>query len=519
MRWTQKLSNGIKKGIRSFLNIQEANPNTIMIQETFDYESNAIRNRISYRGEGDELQQLYNQINNTVDKYKFWACKSSPGMEIRKIHTGLPALIVDTLAAVSVNDMEIKIEKRKADEELWEAIDEDNGFTKKLEKAVKEVLYIGDGAFKISFDANISQYPILEFYPGDRVEFKVERGRIREVIFKTFYYRSHKKYVLYERYGYGYIKYELYEEDKKVLLGTLPETANLKGFAFSTYNESEDKIKVESGKYMLALPMKVYESGKWENRGQSVFDKKIDAFDSLDEAWSQWMDALRAGRSKEYIPESLMPRNPHTGELMKPNAFDNRYIETNSDMREGAQNKITLDQPGIPHESYLATYITALDLCLQGLISPSTLGIDMKKLDNAEAQREKEKVTLYTRDSILKALREDIPKLVDISIKAYNEFYSKSTYNTKAKVEFGEYANPSFESQVETVGKGKQQGVMSIEASVDELYGNTKDEKWKQEEVTRLKAEQGIATVEEPGVNLDSGSFKANIVGGNKDEG
>ena len=39
-------------------------------------------------------------------------------------------------------------------------------------------------------------------------------------------------------------------------------------------------------------------------------------------------------------------------------------------------------------------------------------------------------------------------------------------------------------------GKAKQGGIMSIEASVDELYGDTKDDEWKQEEIARLKAEQ-----------------------------
>lgn len=37
-----------------------------------------------------------------------------------------------------------------------------------------------------------------------------------------------------------------------------------------------------------------------------------------------------------------------------------------------------------------------------------------------------------------------------------------------------------------------------MEASVDELYGDTKDETWKSEEVIRLKAEQGITEMEEP---------------------
>ena len=60
-------------------------------------------------------------------------------------------------------------------------------------------------------------------------------------------------------------------------------------------------------------------------------------------------------------------------------------------MTEGAVAKIDLVQPTIPTESYLSTYTTALDLCLQGVISPSTLGIDVKKLDNAEAQERRKK--------------------------------------------------------------------------------------------------------------------------------
>ena len=45
--------------------------------------------------------------------------------------------------------------------------------------------------------------------------------------------------------------------------------------------------------------------------------------------------------------------------------------------------------------------------------------------------------------------------------------------------------------------------VMSIEASVDELYGNSRDDQWKKEEVARLKAEQGVVEMVEPALNLD----------------
>ena len=167
---------------------------------------------------------------------------------------------------------------------------------------------------------------------------------------------------------------------------------------------------------------------------------------------------------------------------------------------------------------YMASYITALDLCLQGVISPSTLGIDTKKLDNAEAQREKEKTTLYTRNAIVKALQEVLPGVVSMCINADNILHNKSIEEVKVNIPFGEYANPSFESQVETVAKAKQGGIMSIERCVEELYGDTLDDHCKEEEIARLKAEQGIQDVDEPGVNLEAGNFKIDLEGGGDNE-
>ena len=140
---------------------------------------------------------------------------------------------------------------------------------------------------------------------------------------------------------------------------------------------------------------------------------------------------------------------------------------------------------------------------MQGLISPSTLGIDTKKLDNAEAQREKEKTTLYTRNQIISVLQEVLPQLIDVVLKVYSTSLEEPTTDIEVDIPFGEYANPSFESQVETVGKGRMQGIMSVEACVDELYGDTKDDEWKQAEVARIKSEQGVVIQDEPAINAD----------------
>ena len=55
-----------------------------------------------------------------------------------------------------------------AHELLWKEMEKENKFRKKMESALKETLFIGDGAFKAVIDTSISDYPILEWYPGDR---------------------------------------------------------------------------------------------------------------------------------------------------------------------------------------------------------------------------------------------------------------------------------------------------------------------------------------------------------------
>lgn len=507
MRWLSNLNENVKRGIRSWLNIQPAGIRGIQITEVMDFELSAIRNRIWYRGDGNELEQLYQQSAEYADRYKFWASRCTPGMEMRKIHTGLPALIVKVLVSVVLADMNAFDFESDKQEKLWEEIEKKNHFYRRMKRALREVLYIGDGAWKITLNTKKSKYPIIQWYPGDRIELSYDGDDLREVIFKTPFQERGRTYVLYEYYGYGYIRNELYQGERQV---DLAASERMKGIRDWEFDES----------VMLAVPLRVYESAKWEARGGSIFDGKLDSFDAFDEVWSQWMDALRAGRARTYIPESLIPKNPATGEALRPNPFDNRYFAGDNDMSEHAENKVQTEQPAIPHDSYLASYVTALDLCLQGIISPSTLGIDMKKLDNADAQREKEKATLYTRNAIVEALQGTLPDLVTACLNCYALMMRQSLEDVQVDIPFGEYANPSFESQVETLAKARP-GVpmMSVEAQVEELYGDSRDKAWKEEEVRRLKAEQGIAELEEPGVHLAAGPFQLDLKGGDRSEG
>jgi hypothetical protein len=465
----------------------------ITITEPFSYRTNVLRNRLWYRGDPSELDQFYKQsMTDSVGKSRFWAAVPSNGLGIRKIHSGLPAMVADRLSDIVVSDMDAITLKQQAETDTWEAISEDNDFPELLSGAVTEALTAGDGAFKITVDQNVSGYPLIEFYNGDQVEFKRTRGRLQEVLFYSDYTVDSKDYRLIETFGRKYIRYQLLDANgKQVPLSLVPEIADLKDIEYD-------------GDFIMAVPLMVFKSTKWPGRGKSIFDSKADSFDALDEVISQWVDAIRAGRVQKYIPQDLVPINPETGELMRSNPFDNQFIKLNTGLAEDSKGQMDMVQPQILYEAFVASYSSALDMCLQGIISPSTLGIDLKKTDNAEAQREKEKATLYTRGKIVDRLNEVIPELVQTVMKVYDTMQNRTAGEYEASVTFGEYASPSFDAVVETVGKARTFGVMSIERAVEEMYGDTWTDEEKAAEVELLKKEQGFLEVEDTGINRDA---------------
>lgn len=477
---------GLKDAIRNWLDIKPAEEQKITIEAEMTHDASCFENRLWYRGSASEIEQFYKSLSAPFDdsiRARFWAAVPSKGNRIRKIHSGLPGMMVDILTSIIISDLNgIEVTEPMLYNDIWDEISKDNKFPELLSQAISDCLVEGDGAWKISFDSSLSEYPILEFYPASRVKYEYERKRIKNIIFTTNYYvdETHKTYILEEHYKPHRIDYKLFDNmGNEVSLSNVPELATLQPI------EWKDD-------FVMAVPMMFYKSAKFVGRGRSIFDRKTDCFDAYDESISQWQDALRIGRVKTYIPETMIPRDPMTGRILAPNAFDNQYLATRSDMSENGHEEIFVDAPNIDYDGLFKTYINTLDMCLQGVLSPSTLGIDVKKMDNAEAQREKEKVTLYTRNKIIDVLNNVIPEVVRNILAVYSTLYQMPIEAVECAVTFGEYANPSFEAQVETLGKASASNLMSIETQVEELWGDTKDEEWKAKEVARIKAEKGI---------------------------
>lgn len=470
----------VKHMMQKWLDIVPASDQTFVLTEKTGLMADILRAQLWYRGDAWELFQFFRELG--MNNSSFWG--SVPSQEkIRKIHSGLPAIIADTLAYIVYSDMDdIQVEGASGSA-AFEEIQAHTDFTRLIGSAVVETLVTGDGAFKISVDPSLSPTPVVEFWGADKVTYDYARGVLREVVFHSVHEAEQRTYYLEEHYGNGYVDSVLLDHNgNPVKLACVPALADV-------------PPHVEfAGGYRMAVPLRFYDSKKYPNRGKSIFDGgKSDCFDALDEVISQWWDAIRAGRVTKYIPACMIPRDEKNGALKQVSSFGTEFITIEQPLSEGGEKpKIEVVQPDIKYDAFVSSYTNSLLMCLQGLVSPATLGIDVGKMSSADAQREKKDVTGNTRNTITAALEQALPELVAAVLMTYDNMQGKAPEEYEVSVSFGEYGAPDFDSRVETVGKAGTYGIMSVETQVEELWGSSKEDEWKAGEVKRIMQEKGL---------------------------
>ncbi len=486
MRLINNIKEGVRAKMRSFLDIRETTTTTALsIDQDMTHEVNVGLHKILYRTDSYETQQAFKLLNSSSTLGRFWA--SVPYGRARKIRNDLYQVIIDTYSDICTNALNAPEFEDKAKEDLFNEIfsdkNEQNLWTL-TKKAITDCLKTGDGAFKISCDPDISHFPIVEFIDAEFVDYEYRRGKLVEIIFYSHFYENHKKYVLKEHYGKGYIKYELFEDEKPVPLNTLKRLAYLSDITFS-------------GSYIMAQQFKIWDSPKYTGRGKPLLDGKLDEIDALDEIISQWMDALRSGRVKKYIPSSLIPVDEQ-GRLKNPSEFNDNFIEIQGSISEAAEDKITVVQPDIEYEAFLSSYVASLDRCLMGIISPSTLGIDARKLDdNATAQREREKITGWKRNQITNVLADVIPSLINKVLKTYENMTGELVDDSTIEVSFDEYNSPGIEQKLEVAAKGAPGVQLLTYKQIAEIICDDKTNE-EQEEIAAALESLNNPTIEEP---------------------
>lgn len=485
-----------------------------------------------YDGDGDELLNFYTRENYMGFNYEpfymrnkknyFWAISSTEA-QIKRTHSGQPRNIVDTL----VNIMPFPLISAGEDTKKLQAVVRESG----LEQVYKDeqlplTLVEGWGCWKINWDKDVSDYPSVEYVSAENVDFIYKNGKIIGIVFKNYYTSDKKRYLLLETRSIEWkpnsaaaegsegervlvITNELYElpmnmaatdDDtplKKVDLKTVPELESV-----------EERIEIGPFDKLFAVPCVLLgnTSRQW-GYGRSIFTGKIDLFDDLDQALSQSSNAVRLSTPIEYIDEEYLERDKN-GLPKKPKAYDRKYV-----MMKGQKNgdgvstgqPVQITQPSVEFSRYSDHAVQILLQILNGILSPATLGIDIAKKDNAAAQREKEKVTIFTRNALINGEERILRSLMEqmLMAKEFMDTGAVSVHTYDISVKFNEFADDSFENKLEALGKAYDMEEISTDMYLNKLYGDTLSEEERAAEKEFLESARQART--EAYSNADGG--------------
>lgn len=493
----------IKEKIKKFLRVQYSSENPESIDNVFIndeqlLEMQKIREYKAWAsGDDDALNNFYlvESIYGFVQEPIYLKNRNSWFRSIaafeegyKVCHSGLGAAMISTAVNV-VGDYKVN----SANEQLVAYIDEIEDDIK-LSEIIKEqelpsVLTTGQGAIKIVFDTDVSKGASVQVYDAENCEFIIEMGKVVGIIFKDYLTYEKENYVLLETRRIGkegsVIEFELYKQKGgsnsvvQVPLDTIPELAN------------HQNILIEGSKRLTAVPCVIFEDTYKKGKGRSFLHGLPSQFDSLDQVLSQANMTIRVSTPVEYYPADVLDRGKN-GRTTMPKRFYRQYIKKSGipDADGRMNSEITTTQPQINADQYANEATRIIANCLLGKLSPCSMGIDLARQDNAEAQREKEKTTIATRNKIISKQKQIIKETIELLI-IFNQYLETGIINLEQSfdfsIDFDEFANPSFEERIGYLSSIYASGGISEERYVDEVWHDKLDEETMQKEIEYLK--------------------------------
>lgn len=471
-----------------------------------DIENKLHEYNVWYTGDAEEILNYYSRaqvldfnydpIYTRNKKSYFWAV-SATEQDIKRTHSGQPRNIVDTLVNI-VGVPRIGVgtpngELKEIDKRLQKIL-KDNHFSRLLTQQARPMTLVeGWGAWKINWDTSVSDTPILLYYRANAVDFVFKSGRLVAIIYKDYFQDEKKRdYVLFEirrqENGNLYIEKELFRMNPATDLITSVPLKSL-----PQLRDVNEKIEITNFRSFLGYPCIIYEDNNADVYGRSIFTGKIDMFDDLDQCLSQSSNTVRRSTTLEYFDTMYLEKDDKTGIPRMPHSFDRKYIQfkgsRNGDGTNAGSGPVTVTQPQLNFEQYSKEATNILLQIISGIMSPATLGIDIAKKDNAEAQREKEKVTIFTRNTVMEEEGETLRRIANDLLCA-DEFMRSDKITCSeydVYVQYDEFADASFESKLESVLGGWREGLISDDTAIEYLYGKTWPEDKKKKEVAWIK--------------------------------
>ena len=416
-----------------------------------------------YDGKSSHLSNYYaNFSRDTVKGQYFWAVSFKNN--IKKTHSGLPMAIVDTVTNVT-GVPKITIDKPYT-ERLMKIL-KDNDFDNLIKQdQVPLTMVTGYGAF---FPNYINGNIAIEFIDGRYIEIEKKGNVVTGVIKQT---KLDDKHTLLEKRTLNKIEYQLLKEDKQIQLSSHPATKDLEDIIINVGMIPAVAVRFKAGT---------------DTYGRSIFHGKVDLLDDFDQSWSQLSNNVRKSGAITYMPSSMVEVDKKTGYALEPDIFGASHI-----MIRGTDAKIETVQPQILSTELLETINKQLIMILGGMLSPSSLGFELQRTPNAEAQREREKVTLVTRDDIIDNETQVIKNILDLALRFEDALNGKTINEYDVQVAFADYASPTFNERANVLVPLLAAAGISIDKFVQEVWAGDLEDEELEEEINKIKEQRQV---------------------------
>lgn len=513
---------------------------------TFISDDEAIRNAklreyiTWYKGDDDELNNLYNK-ENTIEfstepwywknkRSYFWTVASTED-DVKRTTAGLAQDMINTMVGIvgsptfdiykdqnarktakeetEKTGIEQKTEETKTIERIFENID---FMTMLREEQEPMTLVEGWGCYKTEWDLNVSDEPTERYYRANNVYFVSKSNKIIAVIFLDWYrgredgerYLATEIRVIAPRVADGKIHRDLH-----IMTSTWKATGGdeaadtiiepISKDSIRELNDVDEHIVITDMESLLAQPCIYWKDATNLNMpGKSVYQNKISLLDDLDQAYSQMANTVGKSTPEELFNSDFLDRDPDTNMPVMPHRYDRKYTTfTGARDASGSVNTnvpVQVTQPQLNITMYQQAITQISSQILSGYMSPATMGISVSVQATAESQREKEKVTVFTRQHIVDCNIKILTGVINDLLMAHEYIHSDDhvirTKHYDISIKYEPFATATFEEKAATLFQLMDNGDMSPEMFVNKVYGETLSEKERQHELEYLREQK-----------------------------
>lgn len=428
----------------------------------------------------------------------FWS-QSATETDYKRVTSGLYPAIITTIVNIIGDPVFTDSENR-----LTGLLDEDNFQEVFHDGLLPFSMTEGAGVLKISWDLERSKHPTSDYVCAEDVDLIKSGRHVVGMVFKNWYKdRDGRKYlvteirrnIIKEALPCLHISYRAFRVTDGDETQLLPIDGDFR--AVPELADVPDDIEISNCPYLLAVPIWYLKDPEGILDGKPLLADKLTLFDSLDQSLSQSDNACRASTIERVYDVEFLDHDPETLLPIRPDKFNLKYTYSDSgptaDPNGGIRNTMPIQviQPNVNFDQYSSEQMNIVTHILQGIVSPATMGIDVSRKDNANAQREKEKITVFTRNGLTHKLEKAL-KLFGKQYLICDDYLNGkgldfNKYDDVA-VKFSEFADTSFESRSAILSQMMGANVISPEQFVKRLYLDTLTKDEKKNEITWLNS-------------------------------